>query len=241
MLSLYEQIKQLEKELKEIEKEYLEKEEELTKKEEEFTNHHLFGDLRSASEYQYGPTIEGYLSLSVEGKYLRDPEFAYAFYQKYAYAYKYASELDSLDENLGSINILGKFIYEDAKEYSPKYYRVNSEDKEPIRPFKEYEYPFSLYTGTPGEYAMAIVALRLAKVNFQELYNLKCECDNRLDYIHEVRKQIAEYKVEVGTAIAKGAAAKTEQAINTIVKPNIDRGIKFLIKKFAQSNNENQE
>lgn len=243
MLSVYEQIKVLEKKLNELEKEYQEKENELSTKEEKFASHGLFADFRGASDYQHGFSIEGFLSLERDGRYLKDPEFAYTFYQRYAHACEYANELNSLDESIENINILGQKLFEYDNALSESRGKIIPEDKKALRPFKAYEYPFSLYTGTPGVYAVAIAALKLARVKeeFQELYTLKCECDNRKEHIMEIKKQVNDYKFEVARAIATGAAAKTEQVVNTVVKPAVDCGIKFLIKKFTQPNDENQE
>ncbi len=250
MLTVYEEIKKLQSEVKELEKEYEEKKKVLEEKSEQFKEEYLFQDLHGASEYQYGPTIEGALGLSIGGKYINDFDFACNFYQKYNYVREYVKMMESSNdsrvtdpfaETIENINILGKYIYNDSLNLSNNHREKDFESKEPIRDFAEYEYPISLYTGTPVAYMIAIVAMRLEKVDFQELYALKLECDNRYNHIKEVKEQINNYKIEVGLALIKGSEKKAEQVFNTVVKPGIDKGIKLLIKKLTLDDDQNNE
>lgn len=239
MASIFENLRKVQQEVKELEKEYDEKHTELQERKEKIRQSEIYNDLEAFYMYRGDLAYDlGILTTS------DDYDRSHTFYEEFSFLWKYLESSNNLieptDENIYSF---GQYIFNDPNGL------FSEEELKKVRCGKTYlneyseglEYHFYTSCWEHPVYKIAAICLRLEQIGFRTAYELEKECICKLVNIETLKKQILDYKLEIGNAIVKGSARKAEQTINTVVKPGISKGIKLLTKKFNELTDNNEE
>lgn len=247
MVSIFDSLRKVQKEVKELEQEYNEKYRELQERKEKIRQNEIYDDLEAF--YMYRGNLDSDLGIvTTSDNYDRSR----AFFEEFSFLWKYLENANNLieptDENIYS---LGQYIFSDPNNLFSK------EELEKVRCGKTYlndhsevlEHHFYASSWEHPVYKIAAICLRLENLGFRTAYELEKECVCRLVNIEVLKKQIRDYKIEIGETIVKGSANKVEQTVNqvvlptidNVVKPSISKGIKLLAKKFNDLTDNNQE
>lgn len=241
MKKTFEEIKNIQQEVKELENEYNEKNLKLKEKKILINQSPIFDDLEMFCCLE---AELGIPSISVDNY-----DRARNFYNAFAFVWKYLNDFNNIIEPTPeNIYSFGQYLFNDTNglfsEEELKTIRrgINELNPEP----DHHESGFYILTSEHPVYKIAAICLRLENLGFRSTYELEKECICQLVNIEVLKRQIRDYKIEVGETLIKSGVMKAEQTVNTVVLPTIDtvikpgikKGIKMLSRKIKKDNNE---
>lgn len=237
MAKFFEEIKKTQQKVRELESDYNKKSSILKEKKEIIRQNKIFNDLEMFCCLE---AELGIPSISTDNY-----DRARNFYNAFSFVWKYLNDANNLIEPTPeNIYSFGQYLFSDVNglftEEELQSIRRGTEslanDKDNV------DNQFYVMTSEHPVYKIATLCLRLESLGFKATYELEKECICELVNIETLKKQIRDYKIEVGETIIKGSAKKAEQTVNTVVLPTIDtvitpnikKGIKMLTKKIKK-------